>query len=68
LLKTDKGLLFESFDYENSLAFDHQESDGIDPTDYMISFQIFVANHGYIFHRKYMKVQTLIAKKKALYP
>jgi hypothetical protein len=61
-IETDIGIIFESPMSEVSYAYDSSDIDDSDPlSDSLMDINFFVANHKPIFHRKYIKVQTLIA-------
>jgi hypothetical protein len=61
-IETDIGILFESLANDISFAYDTSDIDDSDPIpDSLMDINFFVANHKPIFHRKYIKVQEIIA-------
>lgn len=62
-IETDKGIIFEDFEIKSSMAYDFADNDDNDPTDIgtLLDINLFSTNHMPIFHRNYLKVQTLLA-------
>jgi hypothetical protein len=61
-IETDKGIIFEDLSSEFSYAYDGTDLDESDALDFsMIDINLIVANHGPIYHRRYLKVPTVIA-------
>jgi hypothetical protein len=61
-IDTDVGILFQTLIKNMSYAFDSSDVDDSDPiADTLMDFNFFVANHKPIFHRSYLKVQTVLA-------
>ncbi len=65
---TDSGIIFESKILDTSYSYDTSDYDDSDPlVETLMDFYIFVANHTPIIHRKYLKVQTILANLGGLY-
>jgi hypothetical protein len=61
-IQTDKGILFEDIYSETSYAYDNDDYDDSDAVpESILDIYFYVANHKPIFHRRYLKVQTIIA-------
>jgi hypothetical protein len=61
-IETDIGILFESPSSEISYAYDSSDIEDSDPMpNTLMDINFYVANHKPIFHRKYIKAQTIIA-------
>ncbi len=59
---TDSGIIFEAMKTELSYSYDNSDYDDSEPlTESLMDFNIFVAYHKAILHRKYLKVQTVLA-------
>jgi hypothetical protein len=61
-IQTDIGIIFESINGEVSYAYDSGETDDSDALpESMMDINLYAASHKVIYHRKYLKVQSLLA-------
>jgi hypothetical protein len=62
VIETDDGFFFEDKREEQSYAYDTSDSDDSDPVNIsLMDINIFVGNRQPIYHRRYIKIQTIIA-------
>jgi hypothetical protein len=62
-LESDDGFIIKSLNYDHSIAWDtfsYDESIG-DESGTLVEFSIFVSPNYYIYHRAYLKIQTVLA-------
>jgi hypothetical protein len=62
-LRSDDGFMFQTYKYIDTLAFDYDVNDdsAINDTFTLVDFQFYVSPNTFIYHRKYMKIQEVLA-------
>jgi hypothetical protein len=61
-IETDQGFFFDDPKLDHSYAYDNSDNDDSDPIkDSLMDVNLFVANRQPFYHRRYIKIQTVIA-------
>lgn len=60
-IKTDDGIMFETNNLQRTISYDYSDLDDMDLGESLFDINIFVANRMQIYHRKYIKVQSVLA-------